>query len=113
MDADKETPKKPRRVGDGTPGPGRPKGSENKFTKNARDAFQFAFEECGGAERLAKWANDNYDEFLKLFARMIPLEVTGKDGKDLIPDGYGELEAARRMAFILELGARRAEATQH
>ena len=63
-----------RRVGDGTPGPGRPKGSSNKFTRGAREAIQCAFTACGGVEALAQWAKANRTEFYRLYARLIPVE---------------------------------------
>jgi hypothetical protein len=34
--------------------------------------FGTVFEELGGAERLADWANDNYDKFIQMFAKMAP-----------------------------------------
>jgi hypothetical protein len=36
------------------PGPGRPKGSVNKFT-NLKEVFLQAFEETGGVEGLVEW----------------------------------------------------------
>ena len=85
---------------------GRPKGSPNKFTAHAKEAFQLAFEELGGVNGLVKWAKSDeahLTDFYKLFARLIPLEVTGKDGKDLIP--VTPFDAARKAAFLLELAA--------
>lgn len=70
----KETAQK-RRVGDGTPGPGRPKGVPNKATVQARQAFQDAFDEIGGVKKLAEWAKGEPGEFFKLFARLIPVDV--------------------------------------
>lgn len=64
-------------IGKGKPGPGRPKGSANKTTKAAREAFALAFDAIGGAKALAKWARDNETEFYKLYARLIPVEVSG------------------------------------
>ena len=45
----KETPKNPR-PGDGTPGPGRPKGVPNKTTALLKDAILMAAEVAGGGE---------------------------------------------------------------
>lgn len=69
-----ETPKK-RRVGDGTPGPGRPKGMPNKATASIKAAFLEAFERRGGADALLRWAEDNETEFYKLASKLIPTEV--------------------------------------
>lgn len=63
---------------------GRPKGIPNKLTRSAREAFQYAFDKIGGAEALAKWAMAEPTEFMKLYARLIPTEVTGPDGGGLV-----------------------------
>ena len=62
-------------VGDGTPGPGRPKGSLNKSTRAANEAFDFAFAESGGPEGLAEWAKANRTEFYKLFSKRLTNDV--------------------------------------
>ena len=66
-------------------GRGRKKGELNKFTRSAKEAFQFAFDKIGGAEKLADWALDNTTEFYKLYGRLIPVEqrVGDPDGKAL------------------------------
>ncbi len=62
-------------------GKGRPKGSKNKVTKNAREAFQRAFDESGGFTALTAWAKANQTEFYKLYARLIPVEHVGEGGE--------------------------------
>ena len=57
-------------------GGGRTKGSVNKFTASAKEAFQIAFDELGGAKELARWAKTNQTEFYKLFSKLIPVDVT-------------------------------------
>ena len=66
-------------------GPGRPKGSVNKTTALAKEAFALAFKGLGGAKALQEWATENPTEFYKLFARLIPTEqhVSGADGQPL------------------------------
>lgn len=59
---------------------GRKKGTPNKMTVAAREAFQNAFDGLGGVTALTKWARENTTEFYKLYGRLIPTEVTGKDG---------------------------------
>jgi len=51
---------------------GRRKGTPNKLTAIAREAFEFAFAESGGAQELASWAKENRTEFYKLYARLVP-----------------------------------------
>jgi hypothetical protein len=58
---------------------GRPKGTKNKFTSSAKEAFQYAFDSIGGKKNLAKWAKENQTEFYKLFSKLIPVDVTNSD----------------------------------
>jgi len=64
-------------VGDGTPGPGRPKGSQNKLQRTVKAAFGEAFEnlqsdpECN----LETWGRANPKEFYQLASKLIPTEI--------------------------------------
>lgn len=70
-----------RKVGDGTPGPGRPKGVPNKTTTLLKDAILKAAENAGGAEGmigyLQKQATDNPQSFLPLLGKVLPMQITG------------------------------------
>jgi len=73
-------------IGKGTPGPGRPKGVLNKTTVAAKEAFQMAFDNLGGWQRMVQWAEedpDNLKTFYSLYARLIPLDLT--TGGDKLP----------------------------
>lgn len=59
---------------------GRQKGTPNKLTKSAREAFAAAFDGVGGAPALTRWAKANKTEFFKLYARLIPVEHVGAGG---------------------------------
>lgn len=59
---------------------GRQKGTPNKLTATAREAFSLAFQGMGGVEGLTKWAQANPTEFFKLYARLIPVEHVGEGG---------------------------------
>lgn len=85
-------------IGKGTPGPGRPKGTPNRTTIAAKEAFALAFDELGGYAGMVAWAQsdpDNLKVFYTLYARLIPMDVTS-DNKALsvninippLPDGY-------------------------
>lgn len=78
----KETNEK-RRVGDGTPGPGRPKGSSNKTTKAAKDAIAAAAEGLGGVDRLIAWAKeDPLNErafWATIYPKLIPVTLAGDE----------------------------------
>lgn len=64
-------------IGEGTPGPGRPRGSQNKLTRAVKDAFQAAFEDLQGDENnnLLSWAQANPTDFYKLASKLIPSEI--------------------------------------
>lgn len=62
---------------------GRSAGTPNKQTVAVKQCLINAFEQIGGWQNLAKWGMENQTEFYKLWARMIPHEVTGEDGGDL------------------------------
>ena len=86
----KETDKKPRRVGDGTPGPGRPKGSQNKTTTLLKDAILKAAEQAGnkvGSDGLVSYltqqAEDNPPAFMSLLGKVLPMQLTGDGGGDI------------------------------
>lgn len=68
---DKQTPGKPR-VGDGTPGPGRPKGTPNKATETIRNAIA-TFAEGNVAEVQKLWqrvAEKDPDKALDLYVKL-------------------------------------------
>lgn len=80
MSHEKETAK----IGQGKPGPGRPKGVPNKNTKAAKDAIAEAAEALGGAQRLVDWAKEdpaNERVFWgTIYPKLLPLQVTGEGG---------------------------------
>jgi hypothetical protein len=57
---------------------GRQKGTPNKVTTAAKEAFAAAFDQIGGTNALAEWAHLNKTEFFKLYARLIPVELAGE-----------------------------------
>lgn len=62
-------------------GAGRKKGTPNKTTQSAREAFALAFQGLGGYQKLQEWATENQTEFFKLYARLIPVEHVGAGGE--------------------------------
>ena len=68
---------------------GRSKGTPNKTTAVAKDAIEFAALGLGGGDRLMAWAqSDPLNErvfWSQIYTKLLPLQVTGGDGKDLIP----------------------------
>ncbi len=57
---------------------GRTKGVPNKTTTAAKEAFSLAFEGIGGVPALIEWAEENRSDFFKLYARLIPVELSGE-----------------------------------
>ena len=55
---------------------GRKKGSVNKIGTQAKDNIIAVFTRLGGTAAMAKWAKDNQTEFYRLYARLIPTDVT-------------------------------------
>ena len=66
-----------------TSGQGRPKGAQNKLTKALKDMILGALSDVGGQAYLAKQAKENPKAFLALLGRVLPTEITGKDGDPL------------------------------
>jgi len=88
-------------------GKGRPKGSLNKTTASIKAALLEAFEQRGGVGALVKWATTNETEFYKLCGRLIPTEITGKDGAPLIPELPNDERQARVLTLLQTAKARR------
>lgn len=90
---EKETDQK-RKVGDGTPGPGRKKGVPNRMTTEVKAMILEALEGAGGVEYLTERANDprTASAFLTLVGKVLPLQVTGEGG--------GAVQHALRVEFV-------------
>lgn len=72
-------------------GKGRPKGVPNKSTAKVKEALALAFEGVGGVVALKGWAQDNPTEFYKLWAKLLPTEVSGPDGEPIPVEHRGKL----------------------
>lgn len=75
-------------IGKGKPGPGRPKGSQNKTTAILKDAILQAAEKAGGKGGMVGYltlqATVNPQSFLPLLGKVLPMQVTGEDGGALV-----------------------------
>lgn len=65
-------------------GAGRPTGAKNKLGTTAKENIAAVFVRLGGTAEMAKWARENQTEFYKLYAKLIPVEVSGEGGGPLI-----------------------------
>ena len=80
---EKQTP----RIGQGKPGPGRPKGVPNKANGLLKDAILQAATDAGDGDMVAyltKQARENPGPFLGLIGKVLPMQLTGENGKDLV-----------------------------
>ena len=59
---------------------GRSAGTPNKVTASVREAVLGALEEAGGAKYLLGVARENPQVFCALLGKLLPSEITGKDG---------------------------------
>jgi hypothetical protein len=59
---------------------GRQKGTPNKLSTNVKDNVISVFEQLGGTDHMARWAEENPSQFYNIYAKLLPLQVTGEDG---------------------------------
>ena len=63
-----------------TSGQGRPKGVPNRMTADLKGMILGALQDVGGAEYLARQANENPGAFLTLIGKVLPMQLTGDGG---------------------------------
>ena len=77
-------------------GAGRPKGSQNKVTKAAKEAIAEAAEKLGGVDRLVNWAKEdplNERAFWStIYPKLLPLQVAG--------DAENPIRAVTRIELV-------------
>ena len=65
-------------------GRGRPKGSPNKITAEAKNVIATAAEQLGGTKRLVEWAKEDVKNesafWSSIYPKLLPLQVTGHGG---------------------------------
>jgi hypothetical protein len=66
-----------------TPGSGRRAGSTNKTTRDLKEMILGALHRAGGEDWLLEQMNANPVAFMTLIGKILPLQVTGKDGGPL------------------------------
>jgi len=64
-------------------GTGRPKGVQNKMTKELRHMIREALDKAGGVEYLARQAEDNPGPFMALVGKILPTKLVGEDDEQL------------------------------
>ncbi len=61
-------------------GKGRPKGTQNKLTKQVKEMILGALDDAGGQAYLARQADENPVAFMGLVGKVLPLQLTGEGG---------------------------------
>lgn len=74
-------PKNTGRFGKGNPG--KPKGATNKTSRDLREMILGALSDVGGQEYLVLCAIADPKAFLALLGRVLPMQLTGTDGRSL------------------------------
>jgi hypothetical protein len=70
----------------------RPKGTPNKIGAQVKENVVAVFTRLGGTAGMAEWAKENLTEFYRLYAKLIPSEVTGSiDFRDVTELSRSEL----------------------
>ena len=69
--------------------PGRTKGVVNKSTKAFKDLLTETYRALEDEEGhgLLQWSKDNPTDFYRICAKLIPIEITGKDGNPIQLEG--------------------------
>ncbi len=77
---EKETAK----IGQGKPGPGRPKGVPNKTTQLLKDAILQAAQDAGGEGGMVGYltlqAQENPGPFMSLLGKVLPMQIDAGEG---------------------------------
>lgn len=67
----------------GTVGGGRAINQQNRLSRQAKENLEEAFEKMGGIRGLVTWGKKNKTEFYKIWARLIPKDVSVNPGQGL------------------------------
>ena len=82
----------------GNAGKGRPKGSANKTTTQAKEAIALAAEGLGGTQRLIDWAKEDPKNesvfWSSIYTKLVPLDVNGTHNVNVV-DRTALVQAAR------------------
>lgn len=92
---------------------GRRKGTQNKLTIEVKSAIEGALSAVGGQRYLERVARKYPAVFCALIARLIPKDVQLSAPLERSDDEPNMLDAARRLAFTITMGAREAEREKH
>lgn len=63
---------------------GRVAGTPNKLSGTAKDNIAAVFNRLGGTSAMAKWAEENPNQFYQIYAKLIPVQISGDQNAPLI-----------------------------
>ena len=87
----------------GNAGKGRPKGVSNKLTADIKEMIVGALSDAGGQAYLARQAEENPGAFMTLVGKVLPMQLTGAEGKNLIPE-VDQSKLALALLTVLHAG---------
>lgn len=87
---------------------GRQKGTPNKLTIELKGAIEGAFAKVGGQRYLEGIAKTQPQVFCRMLERLLPKDLNVTLPPEPITEVRSTLEIARRIAFVLAMGAREA-----
>jgi hypothetical protein len=71
--------------------------------KFVEDALQAAFDLTGGTPSLIKWGHENYHEFIKLWARMLPEAQKAQSGPAVVQIIHGVPPSPLDLGDIVDM----------
>ena len=83
---------------------GRAKGTPNKLTRDLKLAIENAFADVGGEKYLAKVAKKQPAVFAQLLGKLLPMQITGKDGGPI--ESKTSVTTPGSEALLRRIGAR-------
>jgi hypothetical protein len=57
---------------------GRVAGTPNKLSATVKDNVISVFNDIGGTEHMKTWAMDNPNQFYNIYAKLLPIDITGE-----------------------------------
>ena len=88
---------------------GRQRGTPNKLTVELKGAIEGAFVKVGGQKYLEGIAKTQPQVFCRMLERLLPKDLNVTLPPEPIAEVRSTLDAARRIAFVLAMGADEAD----
>jgi hypothetical protein len=92
---------------------GRRKGTPNKLNADIKAMILGALNEAGGQKYLARQAKENPSAFLTLLGKILPMQVTGKDGGPIQHQGIDAPAPETREEWLARQAKERDQPSLH